>query len=105
MLAKQVLDAAWGQFGSITSSKAECAGRWFSRSNPRGTSQECSGCDMPVPKGLGVRVHACPHCGLVLDRDVNAARNIESRGQRDREALSHALSVVPRSHDLAVFGR
>ncbi|WP_395879748.1 zinc ribbon domain-containing protein [Desulfallas sp. Bu1-1] len=25
---------------------------------------------------LSVRVHECPHCGLVLDRDVNAARNI-----------------------------
>ena len=105
MLAKQVLDAAWAQFGTITRDKAECAGRWFGRPNPRGTSIDCSGCDTPVPKGLGVRVHSCPHCGLVLDRDVNAARNILSRGQRDREALSHALSAVPRSPDLAVRGR
>jgi putative transposase len=97
--AKQVRDAAWGLFGLITSSKAECAGRWFSRSNPCGTSQTCSGCGKPVPKGLAVRVHSCPHCGLVLDRDVNAARNIESRGQRDREDASRALVPVPRSPD------
>jgi putative transposase len=96
MLAKQVLDAAWGQFGTITSSKAECAGRWFSRSNPRGTSIDCSGCNESVPKGLGTRVHSCPHCGLVLDRDINAARNILSRGQRDRGGLD-GQSEDPRS--------
>jgi transposase len=31
-----------------------------------------------VPKNLSVRVHRCD-CGLVLDRDVNAARNILRR--------------------------
>jgi len=30
--------------------------------------------------GGGVRVHRCPECGLVLDRDVNAARKILERG-------------------------
>jgi len=25
-------------------------------------------------------MHACPECGLVLDRDVNAARNLEQEG-------------------------
>ena len=27
-----------------------------------------------------MRVHVCPMCGLVLDRDVNAARNVLKRG-------------------------
>ncbi|WP_081752677.1 zinc ribbon domain-containing protein [Kallotenue papyrolyticum] len=27
-------------------------------------------------EGVSVRVHMCPDCGLTLDRDVNAARNI-----------------------------
>lgn len=103
-LAKQVLDAAWGQFGTITSNKAECAGRWFSRSNPRGTSQDCSGCDEPVPKGTGVRIHSCPRCGLVLDRDVNAARNIKSRGQRDRGGTIVGSPEDPRSSRLAACG-
>ena len=47
--------------------------------DPRGTSQTCSRCHGTVPKGLEVRVHRCPHCGLVMDRDVNAARNMLHR--------------------------
>jgi transposase len=48
--------------------------------NPRDTSQLCSGCGERVEKDLAVRVHVCPYCGLVLDRDVNAARNILRKG-------------------------
>jgi putative transposase len=48
--------------------------------NPRGTTQECSGCGEVVPKSLAIRVHECPHCGLRLDRDLNAALNILGRG-------------------------
>jgi transposase len=29
-----------------------------------------------IEKDLSVRVHVCPECGLELDRDVNAARNV-----------------------------
>ncbi len=87
-LAKQVHDAGWGQFGTILSNKAECAGRWFSRSDPRGTSIICSECEERVPKALNVRVHLCPYCGLKINRDTNAARNTKSRGQRDREKQS-----------------
>lgn len=58
--------------------------------NPRNTSQICSNCGKPVPKGLSVRVHKCPHCGLVLDRDVNAAINILRRGTRPGGAAALA---------------
>ncbi|HEY6586373.1 MAG TPA: zinc ribbon domain-containing protein, partial [Candidatus Methanoperedens sp.] len=33
------------------------------------------------PKNLKVRIHSCPFCGLVLDRDTNAARNILARSK------------------------
>ena len=39
----------------------------------RYTTQECSDCGELVPKTLAVRRHNCPHCGLSLDRDHNAA--------------------------------
>lgn len=75
-----IADAAWGQFVQFTTYKAESAGRAVLRVNPRGTTQECSGCGEVVPKDLSVRVHDCPHCGLKLDRDLNAALNILARG-------------------------
>ncbi|MBP7200090.1 MAG: transposase [Thermotogaceae bacterium] len=44
--------------------------------NPACTSQACSECGAIVPKDLRICVHVCPDCGLTLERDVNAARNI-----------------------------
>ena len=79
MLAKSVHNAVWGQLIALTSYKAARAGGVVTKVSPHGTSQTCSGCGCDAPKTLAVRTHECPHCGLVLDRDVNAARNILSR--------------------------
>lgn len=76
MLSRAVSDAAWGAFLTVLTAKAESAGRQVIAVDPRGTSQQCSACNEVVLKDLGVREHRCTHCGLVLDRDVNAARNI-----------------------------
>ncbi|MFL5693408.1 MAG: zinc ribbon domain-containing protein, partial [Ktedonobacteraceae bacterium] len=43
---------------------------------PQYTSQDCSGCGTRVKKSLSIRTHICPSCGLVMDRDQNAACNI-----------------------------
>jgi putative transposase len=103
VLAKQVHDAAWASFTTILRAKAENAGREVVAVDPRGTSQECSGCGSVVKKGLGVRVHTCT-CGLVMDRDTNAAINIKRRGQRLRGGLD-GWPQDPRSPYLAVCGR
>ena len=60
--------------------KAERAGAHLIRVDPMNTSQRCSGCSELVPKSLAVRIHACPHCGLVIDRDWNASLNILRAG-------------------------
>jgi putative transposase len=44
--------------------------------SPRYTTQDCNGCGFRVKKTLSMRTHLCPECGLVLDRDWNAALNI-----------------------------
>jgi putative transposase len=80
VLNRNIADVAWGKFVQYTLYKAENAGRAVVLANPRGTTQECSGCGEVVPKDLSVRVHDCPHCGLKLDRDLNAALNILARG-------------------------
>lgn len=78
-LAKSILDAAWGQFLEMGAWKAEKAAKLTAPQNPRGTSIDCSGCGEQVPKTLADREHSCPSCGLVLCRDVNAAKNILNR--------------------------
>mgnify|MGYP002410983168 FL=1 len=79
-LAKSIADVAWNVFITITESKAEEAGSHVILVNPRNTSQMCSRCGMIVAKTLSDRVHSCPHCGLVMDRDQNAAINIMRLG-------------------------
>ena len=79
-LAKSIADVAWNMFITNTQSKAEDAGSHVILVNPRNTSQRCSRCGMIVAKTLSDRVHSCPHCGLVMDRDQNAAINIMRLG-------------------------
>jgi putative transposase len=92
-LAKSIQDAAWTQFASLLAVKAGWAARRFVAVNPAYTSQDCSGCGWRATElTLADRVFHChnparPDCGLILDRDRNAARNILARGQAALAAL------------------
>jgi putative transposase len=79
-LALSAHDAGLGEFRNMLAYKAEEAGRQVVSVPPQHTSQMCSGCGRLVAKSLRVRVHRCAGCGLELDRDVNAARNILTLG-------------------------
>ena len=79
-MRKSIMDVAWTQFIRMTVAKAAEAGRRVILVNPRNTTKMCSTCGEIVSKALSVRVHTCPHCGLVMDRDENAALNILQRG-------------------------
>lgn len=79
-LSKSIGDASWRVFINALNLKAENAGRWAVPVNPRNTTQSCSNCGALVPKELKNRVHSCS-CGLILDRDINAARNILTLGK------------------------
>jgi putative transposase len=83
-LNKSIHDAGWRHFLSILACKAACAGKGMEAVNPAYTSQDCSGCGERVYKSLSVRTHVCTNCGLILDRDENAALNIQRLGQRLR---------------------
>lgn len=83
-LRRNIHLAAWGKLREQIVYKAEEAGRRVVLVDPRGTTQDCSGCGTTVPKTLRDRTHSCPNCGLVLNRDLNAAINIL---QRARQAL------------------
>lgn len=80
-LAKSVNDAGFSQFIAILTFKAAEAGKRVVAVDPSGTSQVCSGCgcEPRERKTLSVRTHRCSECGLVIDRDTNAAINILHR--------------------------
>jgi putative transposase len=83
MLARSVHDAAWAKLKEMLAYKAAKAGRQLVEVDPRNTTQSCSGCGSIVPKKLSERWHCCPHCGLEMDRDENAALNVLHRAVLD----------------------
>jgi putative transposase len=80
-LNKSIGDAGWASFIELVKHKAEYAGVTVYEVDPKKTSQICSAChEEGEHKDLSVRTHVCVHCGVVLDRDHNAALNILDRG-------------------------
>ena len=90
-LNRSMRDASWFNFFNILLFKAAEAEKVVVKVPAKNTSQICSECGKIVPKDLSVRVHKCPHCSLILDRDINAARNILRLGQ----SLQGAGALVP----------
>ena len=89
-LHQSIHDAGWGHLLSIRAFKAACAGQRVEAVNPASTSQDCSGGGERIQKSLSVRTHVCTHCGLILDREENAARNIQRAGQARQGAVAVA---------------
>ena len=84
-LAKSVHDVGWSQFLQLIQEKAARYGREFRRVGRfEPTSQVCSACGVrDGPKPLAVREWTCTACGMIHDRDVNAARNVLALGRRE----------------------
>ena len=82
-LARSAVDASFGMFKQLLSYQAYKHQTKVVFVNPKYTTQDCSFCGYRVKKPLKVRVHECPKCGLVLDRDVNAAINILHKGTKE----------------------
>jgi len=83
-LNRAALDAGWGQFRRQAEYKAAWRGgtviaadRWFA------SSKTCSGCGTAKAKlAPSERTYVCTSCGLVLDRDENAALNLAEYGRQ-----------------------
>jgi putative transposase len=77
-LARRISDAGWGEFRRQIAYKTAWNGgnmvvadRWLP------SSKTCSACGTVKAKlSLSERTYRCEHCGFVLDRDANAARNL-----------------------------
>jgi putative transposase len=77
-LARAISDCGFGAIGQQLAYKTEWNGgrlvladRWFP------SSKTCSGCGAVKAKlPLRIRTFVCTECGMTLDRDLNAARNL-----------------------------
>jgi len=92
-LAKAISDVGWSEFVSLLSYKAAWYGRnlvkidkWYP------SSKRCYDCGHLLDSlDLDVRVWTYPECGVVHDRDLNAARNIHAVGLTVFEACGEAV--------------
>jgi IS605 OrfB family transposase len=81
-LARAISCTGWAEFRAMLEYKAERNGRQIvitDRFYP--SSKTCSACGhLLASLSLGTRHWACPSCGTLHDRDVNAARNVLAAG-------------------------
>jgi putative transposase len=81
-LAKHISDASWGEFAR----QLEYKTKWYGSTLVKADrfypfSKTCSQCGAVKAKlSLDERTYDCETCGLVLDRDVNAAINLARLG-------------------------
>ena len=78
-LAKSIEDVSWSKFRTILEYKAN----WYDREiiiapTNYASSQLCSSCGnkSSQTKDLSCRTYKCPVCGMVMDRDINASKNL-----------------------------
>ncbi len=89
-LARSILDSGWGIFTNMLDYKTmlvDVPGK--------NTTVNCSRCGNMVPKSLAIRTHRCGVCGLMLDRDHNAAINILKKGL-DVFGITYQESNLPQ---------
>jgi putative transposase len=88
-LARHIAGASWAEIRRQLTYKVQRAGvrlvvadRWFA------SSKICSECGAAKAKlGLSERTFTCGACGIVLDRDENAARNLAALAAADTGEL------------------
>jgi putative transposase len=87
-LNQSIMDASWGELLRRLRYKCEWYGRTLvvvDRSFP--STRRCSACHVMGPRlDVSVRQWTCAECGVLHDRDVNAAVNLRDEGLRMLEA-------------------
>jgi putative transposase len=97
-LSKSISDAAWGRFLSWLTYYGQVQGVPVIAVEPAYTTQDCSRCGKRIKKSLSIRTHVCAGCGLILDRDHNAALNILAKAL-DRTGGQSETGTPERVHN------
>ena len=96
-MAKKAADAAVSTIKRTLIEYAERAGRKVVLVQPAYTTMTCSGCGTRAKDRilLDERTFACTACGLIADRDVNAARVILATAERGRTSVESVRHSEP----------
>lgn len=87
-LAKAIGNASWYEFRTMLEYKCKWYGKQLIVVSPNYTSQECSNCHYNSgKKTLDVREWTCVNCGVHHDRDINAAKNILTKGLESLQTM------------------
>ena len=93
-LSKHILDCGWGMFRAMLKYKTNVV-----LVNPKYTSQTCNECgSVDSVSRVSQSKFCCTKCGHESNADINAAKNIMSKGialNRKREAIACALVEEP----------
>ena len=87
-LAKSVSDASWSKFVTML----EYMAKWYGKTLVKidrfyPSSKACHHCGhVKEELALSDRYYTCPNCGELIDRDLNAAKNILDEGLRNISA-------------------
>jgi putative transposase len=91
-LSRAIADACWGELARQMSYKAAWYGAVLVTA-PRffASTKTCSACGWQAQEmALSERTFSCPHCGLAMDRDTNAAANLAAWGEAEYSSASQA---------------
>jgi putative transposase len=92
-LARSISDASWSEFFRMLTYKSAWYGKTFIKVPASYTSQTCNDCGCIKKLTLKDREWVCPNCGVLHDRDINAAKNILARGI---DLLSHPENILKK---------
>lgn len=102
-LSRAISDAGWREFLLALDWQAKKVGREVVPLNPRNTTQTCSGCGTKAKSHLGLkdRVFSCESCGLIIDRDRNAAHNLNPGRADPGAGVDCTKSLTPEGAEAA----
>ena len=82
-LSKSISDASWHELMRQLTYKAQWNGRHLVKiGRYEASTKTCSICGHKKDLSLSDRTYDCNNCGLILDRDINAAINIKDWGYK-----------------------
>lgn len=101
-LNREILNQGWGTLFNFLEYKGKQRGVEVIRVAPQGTSQICSSCCHKDPQSRNGKHFECTSCGFKIDADINGAKNILTRGQREIAGRGTLTQLKPLTPELEI---